>query len=211
MPVRGFLILLAMLIAGPALAQPRWENFAPDKSRLVLDAPELSRKPVAARELAGGPTGIRMFQYTWGSLSRPGAFVDVMMLQPTTGAHFPSEPDYRASILTVWPSIKAQTPVFADDEKLLQAPVGALRYRSMTLPDRTCLAFGGAVGAVLDGKTQMAGVRLTGDKWMYGLYCPLADHRFTPEGAAYSLQGFGWDADVARPARPAPATIAVAR
>jgi hypothetical protein len=91
------------------------------------------------------------------------------------------------------------------------AALGELRYRELTIGPRHCIGFGGAFGAVLDNRAQIAGYKPTGGNWIYGIYCPVAGQRLTPEGARYVVEGLGWTdtktADAGR-ARPAVMTTA---
>jgi hypothetical protein len=199
------------LVASDGIAQPKWQAFPAEQSRLVLDLPPLSRQPARAQELTGTSGKIRMFQYTWGNPAGPAAYADIMIQQPTSGAVFDRLPDYVALIPTVWPAVKAKSPVFGDSEGAATAPLGELRYRSLALGPRHCIAFGGAFGAVLDGATQMAGVMLAGGNWIFGIYCPTGGQKLTPDGARYVLEGIGWtDTKTAAAGRARPAVIATA-
>lgn len=204
-------LALWCLTLADATAQPKWQAFPADQSRLVLDAPELPRLPARAQELTGTSGKIRMFQYSWGNPAGAAAYADIMIQQPTSGSSFDRAPDYVALIPTVWPAVKAKTPTFDADERTAAAPLGEIKYRSMSLGARHCLAFGGVFGAVLDGTAQMAGVKLMGGNWMFGIYCPASGQKLTADGARYVLEGIGWtDTKVAAPGRAKPAVIATA-
>lgn len=202
--------VLTCLIAGAATAQPKWQAFPADQSRLVLDLPPLSRPPSRAQELTGAVSTIRMFQYTWGNPAGTAAYADVMIQQPTAGTSFDRLPDYVALIPTVWQSVKAKSPVFGTAESAVEAPLGHLQYRSLTLGARHCVGFGGAFGTVVsDGRAQMGGYRPTGGNWIFGVYCPASGQKLTAEGARYVLEGLGWlDTKTAAADRARPAVIA---
>ena len=193
------------------VAQPKWLGFPPEQSRLVLDAPDLPRMPVRAQELTGASPTVRTFQYLWGHPARPAAYADITIQQPTSGASFDRSPDYVALIPAVWPAVKASAPVFGTEERSVAAPLGEIKYRTLSIGPRQCLGFGGAFGAVLQGDAQMAGVKLVGGNWIYGMYCPPSGQTLTPEGARYVLEGIGWtDTKTAVAGRSKPATITTA-
>jgi hypothetical protein len=200
------------LVAEAATAQPKWQAFPAEQSRLVLDVPPLSRQPSRAQELTGAVSTIRMFQYTWGNTAGTAAYADIMIQQPTAGTSFDRLPDYVALIPTVWPAVKAKSPVFGMTESVVEAPPGHLQYRSLALGARQCVGFGGAFGTVVsDGRAQMGGYRPTGGNWIFGIYCPASGQKLTAEGARYVLEGLGWlDTRTAAADRARPAAIATA-
>lgn len=203
-------LFLISLLGPEAAAQPKWQAFPVEQSRLVLDVPPLSRQPTRAQELTGSSGKIRMFQYTWGNTAGTAAYADIMIQQPTAGTSFDRLPDYVALIPTVWPAVKAKSPSFGATESTVTAPLGQLQSRSLTLGPRHCIGFGGAFGTVVsDGAAQMGSYRPTGGNWIFGIYCPAANERLTPDGVRYVLEGIGWtDTKTAAAGRAKPAVIA---
>ncbi|MFN4164904.1 MAG: hypothetical protein ACK4GK_10045 [Ferrovibrio sp.] len=211
--MRGFLILLVLLFAGQAMAQPRWESFAAEKSSLQLHAPDLPMLPSRAQELRGGNPGVRAFEYIWGKPLASAPFADVLVFQQAKlDYYYTREPDYLVQIPAALTYLKARDPQFGAEEFSVVAPLGLLKYRTLSLGSRHCLGFGGLFGVVQGAVSFTGGSVPKGNHWIYGVYCPEAGQRLTPEGARYIMEGFGWsDIGLAKPDRAAPAAIAVAQ
>lgn len=200
--------VVTCLVVGAAKAQPKWQAFPAEQSRLVLDAAPLSQRPTRASELTGTSGRIRTFLYAWGDSAGRAAYADVIIHQTPDGSPYSGPPDYVALIPTSWPALRNGGGVFGKEEKSASAALGELRYRELTIGPRHCLGFGGAFGAVLDNRAQIAGYKPTGGNWIYGIYCPATGQRLTPDGARYVVEGLGWtDTKVAAAGRAKPAVI----
>lgn len=202
----GFLLLL---FAADVVAQPRWEVFPAQESSLVFSAPDMPDQPSKAQELRGGSPGTRVFNYTWGKPLAPAAYAQVIVNQLVqNGKAYTRPPDYPKLLVDVFSHVKSANPEFGESESDAAAALGPLKFRTMALGSRDCLAFGGIFGVMAGGMAFAGGAVPKGDHWIYGLYCPPAGSRLSSEGARYIMEGFGWKGiGMAQPGRAKPAEI----
>lgn len=204
-------VLGAGLMAAAAQAQTmQWVDFPPEQSRLVFDAPGLSKLPAKAQEgiVTGGNSNVRRFAYIYPSAKPGTSFATVVVFTINAEAtFFNAGPDFDTLVPALYAEFQNKQIAW-DDAGRQQgvAPIGITGYRRFTALGRSCVAFGGLYGVSTGAGFENGGVT-AGNEQILGYYCAPQAHRLSVNDAELVLSRLGYG-ELGKPEGPSPAPFA---